>query len=318
MRREVAAGLGVLAGTMIAVQSRLNGTLATRLGDPVSAASISFGTGLVVIVALVAARASTRAAVGRLLQALRTRDLRWWQVIGGAGGAVFVIVQSEVVPLVGVALYSVSVVAGSTSSGLLVDRAGLGPGGRAPVTPVRVLAAALTVAAVLLAVSGRLGSSSHLLALVAAVMAGGILATQQAINGHVSRAAGDPQVAGLTNFGVGIAVLVVILGVRALLGHGPLGDRPEHGLPHQWWLYLGGTLGLVGIVAAASAVRTLGVLALGLCTVLGQLGGGLVVDLVAPLKGQEVTWRAFAGAGLTALAVVVATRRGPARAAPRP
>ncbi|RKS69353.1 transporter family-2 protein [Motilibacter peucedani] len=304
LRKEAAVALGVLSGAMVAVQARINGTLATRVGDAVTAACVSFGTGLLVIAALVASREATRHGVRALLAALRTGRLRWWQAVGGAGGAGFVIVQASVVPVVGVALYSVSVVAGQTSSGLAVDRVGLGPAGRAPVTGPRVAAAALTVVAVLVSVSGRLGNASHLVALAAAVAAGAVVAAQQAVNGHVSRASGQPQVAGLLNFLTGGVVLALVLLVRALLGAGP-----EHGLPHEWWLYVGGTLGLVSIVAAAAVVRVLGVLTLGLCSVLGQLGGSLVVDAVAPVHGQGVTWRGVLGAALTGVAVLVAQRR---------
>jgi transporter family-2 protein len=111
-------------------------------------------------------------------------------------------------------------------------------------------------------------------------------------------------VAGLVNFATGGVVLVVILLVRALLGAGP-----DAGLPHEWWLYAGGSLGLVSIVAAAAVVRVLGVLTLGLCSVLGQLAGSLVVDAVAPVHGQGVTWRGVVGAALTGVAVLVASRR---------
>lgn len=303
-RRELALGLGVLSGGLIAVQSRINGTLACRFGDSVSAAAVSFGVGLVAITAMVASRTRTRQGVRVLAASLRGGGIRWLQCVGGAIGAGFVIVQSSVVPLVGVALYSVAVVAGQTSSGLAVDKVGLGPAGRAEVTPRRVLAAVLATVAVVVAVSGRLSSSPHLLALVAALSAGAALAVQQALNGHVSRASGDPQVAGLANFLLGSVVLVAILGGRALSGSGP-----EHGPPHEWWLYLGGLLGLAGIVASAAVVRVLGVLTLGLCSVLGQLSGSLLVDAVAPVHGQGVTGREVAGCVLTAVAVVIAARR---------
>lgn len=287
------------------MQSRINGTLGQRLHDGVSAAGISFGSGLLVLAVVVLGTPRGRSGLRRLRTALLEGGIRWWQCVGGALGAAFVVVQSVAVPLVGVALYSVAVVAGQTASSAAVDRAGLSPSGRAPVTLPRLVAAALAVVAVLVAGSGGLGRGGHSAVLVASVAAGATLAVQLAVNGHVGRASGQPLVAALVNFAVGGVALALVLAVRALVGAAASGA-----LPGEPQLYLGGVLGIVTIAVGALVVRPLGVLVLGLCSVLGQLTGSLVVDAVVPTPGHELGWRSVAGCAITAVAVVVGSRRG--------
>ena len=71
-------------------------------------------------------------------------------------GGSFVAVQSHVVPIIGVALFSVASIAGQTATSLIVDRIGLTGGGPKPVSPRRVTAALITVFAVLVSVLDKL------------------------------------------------------------------------------------------------------------------------------------------------------------------
>lgn len=280
-RRQLVEALAVPSmvgiGALVAVQSQLNGELAQRLGGgfraAAAAAVISFGTGLALLALAVALLPGTRAGLGRLLRAVRARELRPTHLLGGAAGALLVVSQGLTVGTIGVALFTVAVVAGQTSSALLVDRLGVGPSGVRAVTAGRVVGALVTVAAVLLAVAGRLtgpaGVSAAALALsVVPLVAGAGTSWQQAVNGRVSGVAG-PVAAALNNFVVGA---VVLLGVSLLVP----GDFA--GLPRQWWLYAGGTIGVVFIAAAAVLVKVHGVLVLGLCVVAGQVVTSVVID----------------------------------------
>jgi transporter family-2 protein len=75
----------------------------------------------------------------------------------GANGALFIVVSATAAPEVGVALLTVALVCGQMTGGVLVDRFGLTPAGRRPLTAARVAAVALTVAAVALAAAGTRG-----------------------------------------------------------------------------------------------------------------------------------------------------------------
>ena len=58
-------------------------------------------------------------------------------------------------------------------------------------------------------------------------------------------------------------------------------------MPSNPLRYVGGLLGAFVVVIGATAVQTLGVLRLGLAMVAGQMAGALVVDLVAPARGES-------------------------------
>ncbi|WP_307868202.1 DMT family transporter [Umezawaea beigongshangensis] len=298
--RAAGAAVAGIGGVALAVQGRINGELGRVLGDGVLAALISLGGGLVLLLAVVPVSPAGRRGLIRLRAALRARRIHWWQCLGGTCGAFLVSTQGLTVAALGVAVFTVAVVAGQVASGLLVDRAGIGPGGRQPLTRQRGLGAALAVLAVGVAVSDEFSSPQALWLAVLPALAGLGFGWQQAVNGLVREAARSTAVTALVNFATGSAVLLVVsaadVAVRGL---------PDHA-PAQWWLYLGGLLGVVSVGTSVVSVRFIGVLLVGLCVVAGQLLGAVLVDLVAPAAGERLAVVTVAGAVLTLLAVVVA------------
>ena len=292
MNKEIALTAAVVSGGLVAVQQRINGELGHDLHDPLLAAVVSFGSGLVVMSVLVLHRTAVLPGL---------RDVPWWSRLGGLGGATLVAVGATAAPRIGVALLTVGLVSGTTVAALLVDRSGLGPGGRRPVTGERLGGAALCLLAIALSAREGLRAASPLL-LGLVVLAGGLISVQQALNGRV-RGATDAVVATFLNFTVGTTALVVALAVQALAS-GVRADR----WPAQPWLYLGGPIGCVFIAMAAVTVGTLGVLRLGLATTAGQLLGGLLLDLDRGISAATVatvvlTLVAVAVSGLRARAV---------------
>ena len=313
-RRRLAGYLAVPAmlgaGGLIAVQSEVNGRLAGALGDGVRAgmmaALVSFGSGLFTLTTLALLEPRTRRGVTRLARAARTGRLRWWQLIGGVAGAFVVASQGLTVGTIGVALFTVAVVAGQSTSSLWVDHIGLSPAGRQRLTGARVTGAALTIAAVGLALAGRLGGTDALawaaLALALLPLAAGCgAAFQQAVNGQVNEVAG-PWATTWNNFLVGTSLLLV-LAAGSLAVPGDL-QAP----PGTWWLYSGGLMGVAFISAAAVLVRVHGVLVLGLCTVAGQVLGALTIDAVA--QEGHVGMLSVTGGALTLVGVAVAASPG--------
>jgi transporter family-2 protein len=210
-----------------------------------------------------------------------------------------VAVQGLTVATIGVAVFTVAIVAGQTGSGLVVDRSGLGPGAAEPVSPTRVAGAALTVVAVLVAVADRLGSPVALGLAVLPLLAGLGVAYQQAANGRVRVAAGWAWTATFVNFSVGGVALLVGFAIGVAVRGWPAG-----GLPAEPWLYAGGVLGVLVIVTAAAVVRATGVLLLGLATISGQVVGALALDLVVPTAGPPMP-NTYLGAALALVAVAI-------------
>ncbi len=300
---RVAALPGAFAvGVMVTLQSKVNGTLAGRIGDGpragLAAAVVSFTTGLVLLTALLLALPAWRRDLHRLRASVAERDLPRWQLLGGLGGAALVATQGLSVGTIGVALFIVAVVAGQTSSALLVDHVGLGPSGRAVVTRGRVAGAALAVAAVVVSGADSLGGGLGVVVLaLLPLVAGGGTAVQQAVNAQVARRS-SPWVATWNNFLVGTCSLVVAW-LLTLLLPGRL-----DGLPGDWWLYAGGGIGVVFIAGSTLLVPVVGVLMFGLATVAGQVVAAVVVDLVT--DPAQVTARTYVAAVLTVVGVAVA------------
>jgi bacterial/archaeal transporter family-2 protein len=294
-------------GGMVALQAHINGRLATELGAGLTGAAlaslISFGSGFVLLCLICGLTPSGRAGLRRIAVASHRGRLRPWHLLGGLAGALLIVAQSVTVATIGVALFTVVLVAGQVSSAMLVDRGGLGPSGTSPVTPGRAAGAGLAVVAVGLAVSERMTGAALLapavlLLALLPLAAGAGVAWQQAVNGQVSLV-GTPFPAAWVNFVVGTAVLALFL-LATTLGNTAELNPP----PTSWWLYLGGLFGVTFISSAAILVRVLGVLVFGLAAIAGQVITALVIDVV--LTDLAVGSLTFAGAGLTLIGVAVA------------
>ena len=297
--RALGVVLAVLVGLGLAVQSRVNGALAAGLGDSLLSSVISFGGGLVVLLGSLTASRRMRRGVGAVRTALRAGRLRPWQCLGGLGGALFVLGQSLAVGVVGVALFTVGVVAGQTLSGLFVDRAGLGPGGaQAPSIP-RVLGAVLAIVGAGWASLGAVGGVGglRLLLLVLPLLAGAAMAVQQAVNGHVGVVADSPFTASLVNFTAGTTALVIGWLVGLAVRGGPTG------LPSNPLLYLGGIIGVFVIALSAYIVKLTGVLLFGMAMISGQLLGSMLLDVVLPVHDGALSATTIIGCCIALVAV---------------
>jgi transporter family-2 protein len=297
------AGL-VVVGMLVALQARANGDLAQRLGGGFSggaqAALVSFVVGLACATVAVLALPRQRRQLAALPAAIRSRALQPWEALSGLGGAFLIATQAATVPALGVAVFTVAVVAGQTGGGLVLDQYGFGPTGRVPLTRRRALASLIALGAVVLSVAGRSGPTGFSLALLVCVAAGVAVSGQSALNGRIARAVDSPVVAAWTNFSVATVALGVLMALVVAAGH------PWVGLPGNWWLYSGGPLGLVFVSVVAAAIRVVNVLVVGLATVAGQVVGALLLDAFAPVHGQTLQAVTVLGTLITLVAVALA------------
>ncbi|TQL49196.1 DMT family transporter [Ornithinicoccus hortensis] len=301
----------LLVGVIVAVQSHVNGQLREELGSglqsSVLTAMMTFCVGCVLTALVVASMPGQRRRFGHFRRSLGTPVLPWRLIWGGALGALFVISQAVAVGPLGLAVFTMAIVLGQTAGGAGADRVGLGPGGRQPLSPARLIAAATALVAVVLAGlgagDGPGGATGTVLTalVVFTVVAGVGTAVQQALNGRVGAVAG-PYVAAWLNTAVGSVVLVVVLGVALLL------PGEFAGWPDQWWLYTGGPLGISFIALSAALVRVHGVLVLMLCTIAGQMATAWALAVAG---AGAVPWTTHLATTLVLLGVGIAllTRR---------
>jgi transporter family-2 protein len=255
---------------------------------------------VVVLIALIFMRKG-RQGVVRVATAIRSGEMPFWYALGGAGGAFFVLSQGLVAATLGVALFSVGIVAGQTIGGTIVDRRGLGTLPARSLTVQRVVGSVLALAAVILAASTQVSSSVPVWMLLLPFVAGLVQSVQQAVNGEVRAVSQSVVTATLGNFVVGTTLLVI-----AFLIHSALVGWPTH-LPAQPWVYVGGAIGVTFIAVGAAIVRSIGVLLLSLATIAGQLVTSLLLDILAPTSREGVSFTTIVGTTLTLVAVVIAT-----------
>ena len=303
--------LAAISGVMIALQARANGELSLRLDNAPQAALISFSSGLIFITLYALFSKKVKVGLAKIKSAASRKELPKWRLLAGALGGCFVALQTSIVPLIGVALYSVASIAGQTGTSLLVDRIGLTGGGPKLISPRRVAAAVITILAVLVSVWDKLAGIdfSHL-SVVFAVLAGAFVGVQRALNGQINEYSQESYATSLLNFITGTSFLIIFIGLLVITGQTELQPLPAG----PWWIYTGGVIGVIYIAFTALIVQHLGVLTFTLFSVGGQLIGSLLLDLFVPSEGISVSWYLVTGIAMTYLGVVVGGVRQSRRA----
>lgn len=325
MGRTLSLLLALAGGVAIAVQARITGALRAELGDASLAATVTFGSGLVLMLLVNGLVRANRRGVVQLVRGAATGRFPWVFVFSGLLGAFAVYGQAVTVDLVGVALFSLVFISGQMLSSTLMDTVGWVPSGRHRLSLRRSVGVLAGLAGVGLALSPRLlgggfggvsgdaggagaaPGSEMLLALglpLLIVLAGGLLQPpQMAMNAVMGAAVGRIEPLVLFNYLIGTLALLAVAAPQITAGG--LARLPWG--PGDWWYYTGGLLGSVVVIGGALLTRTIGSLLFTLGLVAGQLAGSLVVDAVWPTRGAEVTWQVLTGAVITLLALVLAS-----------
>jgi len=295
-------GLAALSGVMIALQARANGELSYRLDNAPQAALVSFSSGLFFITIYAIFSPKIKEGIRRLRSAVSSGEIPKIRLLAGSLGGAFVALQTSVVPLIGVALYSVASIAGQSAVSLLVDRIGLTGGGVKLISPRRIAAAFITVIAVLVSVLDKLEADNfQLFALLLALIAGALVGVQRALNGQINEYSQNSYTTSLLNFITGTSFLTLFIIVLIALGRVELQPLPIG----PWWIYTGGVIGVIYIAATSLIVQHLGVLTFTLFSVGGQLIASLLLDIYSPTQGVSVSWYLVSGIAMTYIGVLV-------------
>lgn len=290
----------VLIGVVVAIQSRVNGQLSVDLNSGLAAALISFLTGLSVLCILVFGIKRERTGLFLIFKGIRRKQLTWWEVSGGLLGGCFVAVQSITVPQIGVALFTISVVAGQTVSSLFVDKAGLSSSGKQKITVARTLGAIATLVAVFIAVYPALTNSEfRFLPLSLALIVGVFASIQQGLNGRVNAVAKRPLATAWLNFATGTVIVLIALSINLASG------AEITPLPNNFWVYTGGSLGLIFVAVSAYIIAHLGVLNFVILNIAGQLAGAVAIDWIAPAKAGSLNGYLIFGTVMTIASIAV-------------
>jgi transporter family-2 protein len=297
-----------MVGILTASQARVVGSFGEFTNNGPEFVLVNYVIGVAVLSIIVMSRASLRRSVAALPSLLRTGELRWYQCLGGILGSWLVVSSSLCVPRLGLSLFVVSLISGLITAGVIVDALGLGPAGRKPPTLPRILGAVIALSAVALEVAPDLLTSGLTAATpfysLLAFSAGCGVAVQQAINGRVARATGEPLASGWLNFVTGAVALLIVTLLLAATSITPL--EPVQNMP--WWAATPGFLGAAFVSLAAWSVGAIGVLRLGLLSVAGQIFTAFAFDLANPMVGLAMDSRTAISCALALLAAYVSSR----------
>jgi transporter family-2 protein len=271
------------------------------MGDSLEAAFVSFSSGLVFVSLIALFRKDVRLGFKEILSAVSAKKIAKWRLGAGVLGASFVAMQTHVVPIAGVALFTVASLAGQTAISLWVDHIGLIGSGKTLITKRRIIAAVITVIAVVVSAWDRFSQSDFSVAAIfLAIVAGGWVGVQRALNGQINSYAKKSFATSLLNFSTGTSFLFLLLALRSIF--------TDHSIMNfssgPWWMFIGGSIGVVYIAFSALAVQYLGVLEFTLFSVGGMLVGSLLIDFVAPTAGTSISGYLISGIFLTYLGVI--------------
>lgn len=303
-KSKLAASALIVAAAGTMVQARLNAELVLITGNPLEVSLINLVVAAVVASVTVFCLPNLRESWFMMARAARQGELRPWQMAGGALGGYYLAIQGSAALAVGVAVFTVAVVAGQTGAALVVDWFGLSPVGHKTISLNRMLAAALAVGAVLVVATGQMSLPQKSfpalpVILLLAASAGCASALQQAVSGHVAAISGRGITAAWVNFVGGAVVMAIVVAMFGLGAWVEVAALP----PDSWWLCVAGVFGLVYIATVSWVVRLAGVLVGSLMTLIGLLIGAVLLDFLAPTRGSSVTWQLLIGVALTAVAV---------------
>ena len=299
----------VLIGVVVAVQARINGQLSVDLDNGLAAVLISFLTGWTLLFFLVFGIKKERVGLFAIFAAIKSKDLALWEVAGGILGGCFVAVQSITVPQIGVALFTIVVVAGQTVSSLFVDKAGITASGKQKITLPRTLGAIATLIAVFIAVYPDLiGSEFRFLPLLLALIVGVFASIQQGLNGRLNVVAKSPLATAWFNFATGAVIVVIALAINLASG------ARIGALPHNFWVYTGGTAGLIFVAVSAFIIKHLGVLNFVILNIAGQLIGAVIIDWLFPAKAGSLNGYLIFGTVMTIASIAISRLIEPKKA----
>ena len=293
--------LAAISGAMISLQARINGELSHRLNNGLQAALFSFGSGLLVISFITMFNPKLKTGLKNLREAVAQKKIARWKLFAGALGGTFVAIQTQTVPLVGVAIFTVASISGQTIMSLFVDRLGYTGGGKRLITKRRVLAVMITIVAVAVSVLDRIDAKNlSFLTVLVGCTAGLLVGFQRALNGQINEHSKEGFTTSLLNFASGTLLLVLVFVIAIATNKVEFTPFPLGPL----CLYLGGVMGVIYISFAASIVQQLGVLTFTLFSVGGQLVSSLVIDIVAPTKGVSISYYLIIGILMTYAGVI--------------
>lgn len=276
---------GILAGIGMPIQTSINAKLKVRLGSPYNSSLVSFFVSLAFLVILILITGqSLMIPFGKL-----SGEPVWiWG--GGVCGVIFLTSNIIIISKLGSVQTVVLPVLGQILMGLAVDSLGLFYGQQSQLTVLRIIGAVLVAAGVIMVSMARDTKRRNTkkrcdepkkgglwIWRIFGVIAGMLSATQTAVNGYLGTVLDSPLKATLISFIVGIVFLCIVCLITNIKNRPQIVPR-EKGEKNQWWMWLGGILGALYVLANVYISGMLGTGLTVIILLIGSTTGGLLID----------------------------------------
>ncbi|MGK2956581.1 MAG: DMT family transporter [Solirubrobacterales bacterium] len=282
----------VLVGALLAVQAPINSGLGRSVGKlPAALFSFLVGLAALIVICLVGGQMGQFSSIG---------DAAFPSLFGGLIGATYVATATVTISRIGAGAVAAATIAGQLTCSLVVDEFGWVGVDVIHITGLRILGAVLLLVGTALVVyrkqyakniegAGRAG----LIAVVAMAAAGALVGLQHPLNAELADSIGGLNSA-LMNFVTGTILLAVIVFAAGLAG----GLKKVGEV--RWYYLTGGFIGVVTVVAALTAVESIGDSGLTSALVTGQLLSSVALDRFGAfgLEKREVTLSRLLGVAL--------------------
>lgn len=275
--------LGFLAGVGLPIQTSVNTRLRKRVGSPYNASLVSFVVALLFLSALLLITGQ-----GLHIPLAQLLNEPAWIWIGGICGLVFLTGNILLFSKLGGVQTVVLPVLGQILMGLIIDNFGLFYSQKTPLSVFRIAGAVMVILGVVLVsmakenktASEKLQKSESTTLWIwraFGIFAGMLSATQIAVNGYLGKVVGSPIKASAISFTVGIIFLAIIC-IVLHFKNGKSESFKNESAKNPWWMWIGGILGGLYILANVYLSRIVGTGMTVIILLIGSTTGGILVD----------------------------------------
>lgn len=275
--------LGFLAGVGLPIQTSVNTKLRKKVGSPYNASLVSFVVALLFLSALLLITGQ-----GLHIPLAQLLNEPAWIWIGGICGLVFLTGNILLFSKLGGVQTVVLPVLGQILMGLIIDNFGLFYSQKTPLSVFRIAGAVMVILGVVLVsmakenktASEKLQKSESTTLWIwraFGIFAGMLSATQIAVNGYLGKVVGSPIKASAISFTVGIIFLAIIC-IVLHFKNGKSESFKNESAKNPWWMWIGGILGGLYILANVYLSRIVGTGMTVIILLIGSTTGGILVD----------------------------------------
>mmetsp|Transcript_6880 Transcript_6880/g.13708 ORF Transcript_6880/g.13708 Transcript_6880/m.13708 type:complete len:374 (-) Transcript_6880:202-1323(-) len=302
--------LALCAGACLATQSAMNGALKVPLDSGLMASMISFVVGVATLLLIVPFSLWQKPRD----QGPNPRPLYWWLwCAGGLIGVYYVVSATFLGPKLGFGLFFASVIAGQLICSILVDHFAFLDLTKKPATVWRIGSMLVVFAGAIMAIvdkidAGQVDVGRTVGYVIVSFIAGCGMTIQAPINSAFTIRRGTlPHRTALLSFSVGTVMVILIWGVSVGVIGGGLSQ--VHTDETVWWMYLGGVLGVVYVVAAIALAPILGIAWFFIAVIAGQLLMSLFIDSFGLFNSTKIRISALRIVGVVLVFVGAASFR---------